>query len=231
MSLAELRISSYIDHTVLKPVCSFAEITQLCREAVQHGFAAVCVPPYVVKRASGEIVGSNLKTATVIGFPMGYSSVQSKLEEIRQAMEDGADELDVVINLIALKNGQWDYLESEMTQIVKAIHQRGKIIKVIVESGLLSREEIIRCCRLYGGLGIDFMKTSTGYAEKGASVADVEIMRKELPVQVRIKASGGIRTYAFARELVEAGAMRIGCSASLAIVSQEKEWLTQERSI
>jgi len=146
-------------------------------------------------------------------------------------MEDGADELDVVINLIALKNGQWDYLESEMTQIVKAIHQRGKIIKVIVESGLLSREEIIRCCRLYGGLGIDFMKTSTGYAEKGASVADVEIMRKELPAQVRIKASGGIRTYAFARELVEAGATRIGCSASLAIVSQEKEWLTQERSI
>ncbi len=231
MSLAELPISSYIDHTVLKPLCSFAEITQLCREAVQHGFAAVCVPPYVVKQAVSETKGGNLKTATVIGFPMGYSSVQSKLEETMQAMEDGADELDVVINLIALKNGQWDYLESEMALITKAIHQQGRIIKVIVESGLLSREEIIHCCRLYGGMKIDFMKTSTGYAEKGASVADVQLMRKELPAGVRIKASGGIRTYAFARELVESGAARIGCSGSLAIVSQEKDWLTKERSI
>lgn len=229
MSIVEPRISSYIDHTNLNPVCSFAEIKKLCREAAQYGFAAVCVPPYLVKKVVEETTGNGVKTATVIGFPMGYSSTQSKLDEIRQAMEEGADELDVVINLIALKNGQWDYQENEMESLLNAIHQKGKIIKVIVESGLLNREEIIHCCKLYGKMGIDFMKTSTGQAEKSASVEDVRLMRKELPEQVRIKASGGIRTYAFAMELVEAGATRIGCSGSLTIVAQEKEWLTQEK--
>lgn len=225
MSTLEPQISSYIDHTILRPVCLFAEIDQLCREAIQYEFAAVCLPPYIVKRAVEKTKGSKVKTATVIGFPMGYSSIQSKADEIKLAMEDGADELDVVINLIALKNGQWDYLEKEMRELVTAIHQNGKIIKVIVESGLLSPEEIIRCCKLYGDLGIDFMKTSTGYAEKGASVADVQLMRKTLPSNVQIKASGGIRTYAFARQLIEAGATRIGCSGSVALVAQEKETL------
>ncbi len=229
MAIVEQRISSYIDHTNLKPVCRFSEIEKLCGEAAQYGFAAVCVPPYVVKKAVEEIKGSGVKTATVIGFPMGYSSIQSKLDEIRQAMEAGADELDMVINLIALKNGQWDYLEKEMEELLDVIHQKGKISKVIVESGLLSREEIIHCCKLYGKMDIDFMKTSTGYAEKGASVEDVQLMRKELPAQVQIKASGGIRTYAFAMELVEAGATRIGCSGSLTIVAQENECLTQEK--
>jgi deoxyribose-phosphate aldolase len=135
----------------------------------------------------------------------------------------------VVINLIALKNEEWNYLEKEMRELVTEIHQKGKIIKVIVESGLLSSQEITRCCKLYGSLGIDFMKTSTGYAEKGASVADVQQMRKELPANVRIKASGGIRTYAFAKELLDAGASRIGCSGSLAIVAQEKERLIQAK--
>jgi deoxyribose-phosphate aldolase len=219
----EQKISSYIDHTLLKPACRFAEIDQLCREAMQYAFAAVCVPPYTVKRAAGQVKGTGVKTATVIGFPMGYSSVASKLDEIKLAMEDGADELDVVINLIALTNGQWEYLEKEMLELVKAVHQEERIIKVIVESGLLTTEEIIRCCRLYGKCGIDFMKTSTGYAEKGASVAAVQIMRKELPEQVQIKASGGIRTYAFAKELIAAGATRIGCSGSLTLLAQEKE--------
>ncbi|HVY75597.1 MAG TPA: deoxyribose-phosphate aldolase [Puia sp.] len=222
-------ISSYIDHTVLKPVCGFGDVEKLCAEAIQYGFAAVCIPPYVVDLAVKHTHGSPVKTATVIGFPMGYSSVQSKLVETRLAIEQGADELDVVINLIALKNGQWDYLEKEMRQLVELIHQHDRVIKVIVESGLLTPEEIVRCCRLYGPMGIDFMKTSTGYAEKGASVADVQLMRKELPASVQIKASGGIRSYAFAKELIEAGATRIGCSGSLAIVAQEKEALMQAK--
>jgi deoxyribose-phosphate aldolase len=217
------RIASFIDHTILKPVCRFAEIDRLCDEAVQHGFAAVCVPPYALQRAAGNIKGSPVKAATVVGFPMGYSSLQSKLDEARLALEEGADELDVVINLMALKNGQWDYLEKEMQELVTLIHCRDRLIKVIVESGLLNPEEIIRCCKVYGKLGIDFMKTSTGYAEKGASVEDVRLMRKELPPSVQIKASGGIRTYAFAQELILAGATRIGCSAGLAIIAQEKE--------
>jgi deoxyribose-phosphate aldolase len=216
-------VASYIDHTLLKPVCNSADINKLCREALESGFAAVCVPPFIVKQAVKALKGSQVKTATVIGFPMGYSSLDSKISEIKDAINDGADELDTVINLIALKNGDWSYLETEIQQQVALIHEKGKSIKVIVETGVLTRDELASCCRLFGRMGIDFMKTSTGYAEKGASVSDVQLMRTLLPRQVRIKASGGIRHYAFAMELIEAGADRLGCSASLQIVEEEKE--------
>jgi deoxyribose-phosphate aldolase len=216
-------VASYIDHTLLKPVCTTADIIKLCREAVESGFAAVCVPPFLVKQAAEALKGSQVKTATVIGFPMGYSSLDSKISEIKEVIIEGADELDTVINLIALKNGDWSYLEKEIQQQIALIHDKGKIIKVIVESGSLTRDELLRCCELYGRMGIDFMKTSTGYAEKGASVSDVQLMRAGLPPQVRIKASGGIRHYAFAKELIEAGADRLGCSASVRIVEEEKQ--------
>lgn len=218
-------VASYIDHTLLKATCRSADISQLCREAIEFRFAAVCVPPFLVKEAADALKDSLVKTTTVIGFPMGYSSIESKLSEIHTAIRDGADELDTVINLIALKNGDWSYLEKEMQQQVELIHQKGKIIKVIVESGILSKDELIHCCSLYGRLGIDYMKTSTGYAEKGASVSDVQIMRAELPAEVKIKASGGIRHYPFAKELIEAGAERLGCSASIQIVEEEKRQL------
>lgn len=216
-------VASYIDHTLLKATCRSADIGQLCREAIEFNFAAVCVPPFLAKRAADDLKGSQVKTATVIGFPMGYSSIDSKLSEIQTAILDGADELDTVINLIALKNGDWSYLEKEMLRQVELIHQEGRIVKVIVESGVLSKDELIHCCHLYGRLGIDYMKTSTGYAEKGASISDVQLMRSELPAQIKIKASGGIRHYPFAIELIEAGADRLGCSASLQIVEEEKQ--------
>jgi deoxyribose-phosphate aldolase len=222
-------VASYIDHTLLKPVCTSADIHKLCLEAIEFGFAAVCVPPFVVKQAVLALKGTAVKTATVIGFPMGYSSPASKIVETQEAIDDGADELDVVINLIALKNGDWSYLENEMLQLVALIHEKRKIIKVIVESGVLTRDELTRCCELYGKMGIDFMKTSTGYAEKGASVSDVQLMRNKLPRQVRIKASGGIRHYAFAAELVDNGADRLGCSSSLRIVEEEKLALIKEK--
>jgi deoxyribose-phosphate aldolase len=215
-------VASYIDHTLLKSVCNAADIDKLCREAIENKFAAVCVPPYVVKQAVRALENSAVKTATVIGFPMGYSSVESKMVETGEAILDGADELDVVINIIALKNGDWVYLEKEMQKLLTRAHEKGKIIKVIVESGVLTRDELLRCCTVYGKLGIDFMKTSTGYAEKGASVSDVQLMRANLPETVKIKASGGIRHYPFALELLEAGADRLGCSASLQIVQEEK---------
>ena len=214
-------VSSYIDHTLLKATCSSADIDKLCREAIEFEFAAVCVPPFVVKQAAQALKGSQVKTATVIGFPMGYSSLESKLAEIEGVIRDGADELDTVINLIALKNGDWSYLEKEMQEQVTSIHQKGKIIKVIVESGMLSKDELIHCCNLYGPMGIDFMKTSTGYADKGASVSDVQLMRSELPAGIKIKASGGIRHFKFAKELIDAGADRLGCSASIQIVQEE----------
>src|SRR5579862_8707468 len=215
-------VASYIDHTLLKPVCTSEDIDKICLEAIDNRFAAVCIPPFVVKQAVQALKGTVVKTATVIGFPMGYSSLDSKITESQNAISDEADELDVVINLIALKNGDWSYLEKEMKALVSRIHQEGKIIKVIVESGILSRNELIQCCNIYGKMNIDFMKTSTGYAEKGASVSDVTLMREKLPPHIKIKASGGIRHFNFAEELIEAGASRIGCSASLQIVAEEK---------
>jgi len=159
--------------------------------------------------------------ATVIGFPFGYSVSTAKLAEVKQALADGADELDVVINLVALKAGDWSGLEAEMRALTGPIHGAGRVVKVIIESGVLTDEEIIRCCELYGGLGVDFLKTSTGYAERGATVEAVRLMRAYLPSNVRIKASGGIRTYALARQLIDAGADRLGCSASVEIVRGE----------
>ncbi len=161
--------------------------------------------------------------ATVIGFPFGYSTATAKQAETDQAITDGADELDVVINLVALKAGNTGLLEAEIKGILAAAHRHDRLVKVIIESGILLTEEIIQCCHLYAAAGVDFVKTSTGYAEKGASVEAVQLMRKHLPSTIQVKASGGIRTYTFARELVDAGATRLGCSASVAIVTGEKE--------
>lgn len=216
-------VASYIDHTLLKSVCTSADIDRLCKEALENRFAAVCIPPYLVKQAAGALKNTEIKTATVIGFPMGYSSLESKISETRDAIAHGADELDVVINLIALKNNDWSYLSHEMQKLLSVVKKNARIIKVIVESGSLTRDELIRCCEVYGGMDIDFMKTSTGYSEKGASVSDVQTMRKHLPANIKIKASGGIRHYNFAAELIEAGASRLGCSASLQILEEEKQ--------
>jgi deoxyribose-phosphate aldolase len=214
-----MNIASYIDHTALKPTTTIADIKKLCDEALQFQFAAVCVPPVFVKEAKRLISGTNIKTATVIGFPFGYSAIEAKLAEVVLAMVDGADELDMVINIAALKNNDWQYLANEINTILPVVHHKNKLIKIIIESGVLTNEEIIKCCTLYGTAGVDFLKTSTGYAEKNATVEAVELMKEKLPQQVKIKASGGIKTYSFAKQLIDAGASRLGCSASVAIVS------------
>ena len=211
-------LNKYIDHTILKPTTLISDIEKLCTEAKQYGFAAVCVPPNFVKKAKELTEGSDVKVATVIGFPFGYSAVESKIAEILLAIVDGADELDVVINISAIKNNDWLYLADEINHIMPIIRSKNKVIKVIIESGILTDEEIIKCCDIYGLAGIDYLKTSTGYAEKGASVAAVKLFRLHLPENVQIKASGGIRDYTFAKELVDAGATRLGCSAGVAIV-------------
>ncbi len=216
-----MQLAPYIDHTILKPTTLVAEVAQICKEAAEYGFAAVCVPPNFVKKAKEFLVGTNVKVATVIGFPFGYSAVEAKLAEIVLAMVDGVDELDVVANISAIKNQDWVYLANELNHIMPVVKSKNKVIKIIIESGILTQDEIIKCCELYGVAGIDFLKTSTGYAEKGASVEAVKLFRLHLPEVVQIKASGGIRDYAFAAELVEAGATRLGCSASLAIVKGE----------
>ncbi|TDW99159.1 deoxyribose-phosphate aldolase [Dinghuibacter silviterrae] len=211
-------IASYIDHTALKPTLTLADADRLCAEARTFGFAAVCIPPPFVRRTRSLLEGSLVKTATVIGFPFGYSAIEAKVSEVLLAIVDGADELDMVINLVALKNNDWEYLAGEIGTILPLVHGKGKVLKVIVESGVLTRDELIRCCELYGAAGIDYLKTSTGYAETGATVEAVEIMQKHLPSSVHIKASGGIRTFAQAKTMIDAGATRIGTSAGVAIV-------------
>lgn len=216
-----MNIARYIDHTLLKPACTSDEIKRLCEEAMQYEFAAVCVPPPLVRLAKKYLGDSNVKVATVIGFPFGYSAPAAKQAETEQAIGDGADELDMVINLIALRAGDTALLEAEIKPIVALAHHHGRLVKVIIESGILSAEEIRQCCILYTAAGVDFVKTSTGYAEKGASVEAVQLMRKHLPSTIQIKASGGIRSYTFAKELIDAGATRLGASASVAIVKGE----------
>jgi deoxyribose-phosphate aldolase len=197
-----MNITAYIDHTVLKPTTTIAEVESLCAEALRYNFAAVCVPPLFVKKAKALTAGSTVKVATVL------------------AILDGADELDMVINISAIKNKDWQFLASEINTVMPIIRGKGKIIKVIIESGILTNEEIITCCDIYGAAGVDFMKTSTGYAEKGATVEAVQLMRLHLASSIKIKASGGIKTYSFARDLINAGADRLGCSSSVKIVEE-----------
>jgi deoxyribose-phosphate aldolase len=215
-----MNIASYIDHTVLKPTTILQEVETCCSEAVQYKFAAVCIPPYYVSAAAGLLKGSGVNVATVIGFPFGYSVASAKKEEMLTAIRDGANEIDMVTNIAALKNGDWNVLEKEIAFLMEA-KPTEIAIKVIIESGILSNEEIIRCCSIYAAAGVDYVKTSTGYAEKGASVEAVQLMRQHLPSTIKIKASGGIRTFEFANELVKAGAERLGCSAGVAIVKGE----------
>ncbi len=217
--MEKMPLNKYIDHTILKPTCLVADIEKLCAEAKQYDFAAVCVPPNFVKLAKEKLLGTTVQVATVIGFPFGYSATEAKIAEIILAMVDGADELDVVANISAIKNGDWSVIADEINHIMPIIRSKNKVVKIIIESGVLTDDEIIKCCDIYGIAGIDYLKTSTGYAEKGASVEAVKLFRKHLPDQVQIKASGGIRDYAAAKLMIEAGATRIGCSAGVAIVS------------
>ena len=217
-----INLASYIDHTVLKQTTTFSEVDRICVEASLENFAAVCVPPKYVPDAKKMLESSKVKVATVIGFPLGFNTLEIKVKEIENALEMGADEVDMVINLCSLKSGDWGYLEREIAACLAPVYAAGKVIKVIVESGMLTDSELISCCELYGNYEIDYMKTSTGYADNGASVHAVKIMRKHLPKRIGIKASGGIRDLAFAKQLIEAGATRIGCSASIQIMKEVK---------
>ena len=222
-----MNINKYIDHTVLKPTTTLEDIKHLCMECVEYDFAAACVPPLYVKLAKQFLGATNTKVATVIGFPFGYSAIEAKVAETVLAIVDGADELDLVINISAIKNNDWEYLEKEIANIMYIIREKKKVIKIIIESGILLEEEIVKCCQLYAKYGVDFMKTSTGYAERGATVEAVRLMRANLPANIQIKASGGIRTFVFAKELIEAGATRIGASASVNIVKESKDAAAQ----
>lgn len=215
-----MNLASKIDHTLLKADASEKEVKKICAEAKEFGFAAVCIPPYFVRKCKLWLTDTNVKVATVVGFPLGYAHTPAKVEEARRAIDEGADEIDMVINIIALKAGDWNYLKNELTSVATIVQLRGGKLKVILETGLLTDAEIIKACELCKEMTVDFVKTSTGTIQPGATVEAVKLLRANLPKTIKLKASGGIRDKTFALQLIEAGADRLGCSASVSIVSE-----------
>ncbi|MES2619525.1 MAG: deoxyribose-phosphate aldolase [Bacteroidota bacterium] len=214
-----MNLAERIDHTLLKADTSEKDIKKLCLEAKEYGFAAVCVPPYFVRKCKLWLNDSNVKVATVVGFPLGFAHTPVKVEEARRAIDEGADEIDMVINIIALKAGDWNYLKNELTSAATIVQLRGGKLKVILETGLLTEAEIIKACELCKEMSVDFVKTSTGFSDRGVTVESVKLLRANLPKSIKIKASGGIRDAAFALQLIEAGADRLGTSAGVSLVS------------
>ena len=220
-----MTLAARIDHTLLRPDATEAQIMQLCQEAIAHGFANVCVPPCYVASAAAQLAGTDVAICTVIGFPLGYATSSVKFKEAEVAMYDGATELDMVINIAALKSGKAELVQAEILDLADLCHVHQALLKVIIETALLTEEEIVLACQLCVGGEADFVKTSTGFASRGASVADVELMRRSLPENVRIKAAGGIHTRAAALALIAAGADRIGSSNSVALIAETDETL------
>ncbi|MDX5421798.1 MAG: deoxyribose-phosphate aldolase [Hymenobacteraceae bacterium] len=220
--MAGEELAAYIDHTQLKPDATAEQVLQLCDEARGYGFAAVCIAPCYVQLAKDRLgPGSQVKLATVVGFPLGYQHPKVKFLETHQAIEDGATEIDVVMNISLFKSGKYAEVENELGDLAKFCHLKEAELKVIIETALLTEEEIVRACELCAKAGADYVKTSTGFAAKGATVEHVRLMRRVLPRNIKIKAAGGIRTFADAEALIKAGADRLGCSASIQIVSHE----------
>ncbi|KDR93911.1 deoxyribose-phosphate aldolase [Peptoclostridium litorale DSM 5388] len=216
-----MRIASIIDHTLLNPEASKAEVEKLCEEAVEHGFASVCVNGCHVEFACSCIRGSGLPVAAVVGFPLGAMSTEAKAFETRDAVQNGAGEIDMVINIGALKDGDYDYVLKDIKGVVEAAGE-GVKVKVILETCLLSSEEIAKASALVAKSGAHFVKTSTGFSKSGATEDDIRLIRSVVGEDFGIKASGGIRTYSDAIKMVEAGATRIGASASVEIAKGEE---------
>jgi deoxyribose-phosphate aldolase len=217
-----MNLAAYIDHTNLKPDASKVAIDQLCREALEHNFMAVCVSPYHVKTCVEKLKHSDVKIATVIGFPMGYSSTPAKVEEAKRAIDDGVHEIDMVINIQAVKAKDWTYVKNDIESICTYTHLKNHLLKVIIEIGLLTQEEVISICQICEEVGVDYVKTSTGVIGRAATTADIILLRKLLPGKIKIKASGGIKEKQTALDLIEAGAERIGTSSSVNFFNHEE---------
>ena len=214
-----MSINKYIDHTLLKPESTQDQIDNLIAEAKEYNFASVCVNPTWVSRAAEALKDSDVKVCTVIGFPLGANTSRVKAFETKDAIENGADEIDMVINIGRLKAKEYDFVENDIRAVVEA--SRDKLVKVIIETCLLTNEEKEKACQLSVAAGADYVKTSTGFSTAGANVHDVALMRKTVGPNVGVKAAGGARSYADAEAFVKAGATRIGASSGVAIVNGE----------
>ncbi|MFD2926015.1 deoxyribose-phosphate aldolase [Halobacillus naozhouensis] len=214
----EQNLAKMIDHTQLKPDTSKDKITEICNEAKEHGFMSVCVNPYWVEYSSQLLQGTDVRVCTVIGFPLGATTTETKVFETRQAIKNGATEVDMVINVGELKSGNTAAVQADIEAVVN--EAKGKaLVKVIIETSLLTDEEKVTASQLTKDGGADFVKTSTGFSGGGATVEDVSLMRKTVGPDLGVKASGGVRDYEGVRAVIEAGATRIGASAGIAIVN------------
>lgn len=218
--LAVMEIANLIDHTLLKPDASRADIEKLCAEAVQFGFASVCINPWYVPLAAELVRGSLVKVCTVVGFPLGATLSRVKVYEAEEAIKSGAREIDMVQNVGAIKSGAYAEVESDIRGVVEASHRCGAICKVILETALLTASEKVRASLIAKAAGADFVKTSTGFSSSGATVEDVALMRATIGETMGIKAAGGIRTLPDLQKMVHAGATRIGASASVQIIEE-----------
>lgn len=210
-------IASFIDHTLLKPEATESQVVQLCKEAAEFTFASVCVNPTWVETAAAELAGSSVKVCTVIGFPLGASTPETKAFETTDAISKGAGEIDMVLNIGALKSGNTDHVKRDIQAVVNAA--KGKaIVKVIIETCLLTDEEKVTASRLSKEAGADFVKTSTGFSTGGATVEDVKLMRQTVGPDLGVKASGGVRSLEDVEAMIKAGATRIGASSGVKIM-------------
>lgn len=215
-----MNLAKYIDHTILKPETTRAQVIEVCSEAKEYGFYSVCVNPYYVSLVKEQLAGSDVKVCSVIGFPLGASVTAIKAAETKQAIADGANEIDMVLNIAAMKNGDYDFVLNDIKGVVAALEGKA-ILKVILENCLLTEEEIVKACELSVEAGAHFVKTSTGFSTGGAKASDIALMRKTVGPAIGVKASGAVRDRETAIAMVEAGASRIGASASVSIVKGE----------
>lgn len=213
-----MNYSKFIDHTNLKQDASVNDIKTLCEEAIKFDFMSVCINPCFVKYAHDVLLDSEVKVCTVIGFPLGANTTKTKIYETKQALKDGADEIDMVINVSALKDKKYDYVKNEISKIKKVC--KNKILKVILETCLLTDEEIVKACELSLEAKADFVKTSTGFSKGGATVEAVALMRKSVGDKCGVKASGGIKTFEDMQKMIDAGASRIGTSSGVKLLEK-----------
>jgi len=219
-SEAAREVARYIDHTLLKPDANRDDILKICEEGVRYGFASVCINPIWVREAACALRGSGVKVCTVIGFPLGANAPDTKSYEARRSIFDGASELDMVINIGALKSGDHDLVARDIRGVVDVAHEVGYICKVIIETALLTDDEKVSACLIAKEAGADFVKTSTGFSGGGATAADVALMRRAVGGQMGVKASGGVRDLKQAQEMIQAGATRIGASVGVKIIQE-----------
>ena len=215
------KLNRYLESTLLKPTMTGKEVDLLVQDAIEEQFVGVCVPPFWVKKVSRELEKEDIQTVTVIGFPFGLQDTASKVAETKEAIKQGADELDLVWSQTAYHSGM-NWPKIEIAQIAKICHEEERILKVIIETAYLNADQIQEACLICQDAGADFVKTSTGYASSGAKVEDIQLMRQTLSSQTGIKASGGIKTLEFAKELIAAGADRIGTSSAKALMDAWK---------